>query len=148
MGLTGKENLSPSSDEPFFLVDECLNKHIAEALKLIGYNIDSIEGIFHRPTGNPVTDKEIIDWLSHQISGMWITADHSAKRQRREQLLCQNVSTVWIKWPKKGMTSKQQHRVISYLIDPISRDIQASHKPLYFLAFYNADRPSRMKAQM
>jgi len=145
MGLSGKEGLQLCSSDPFFLVDECLSKHIAKALKLVGYNVGSVEDVFPGRRGRPVTDEEIIDWLGRQRLGVWVTADHSARRQRREQLLFWRVSAIWVKWPKRGMTARRQHRLLSYVIDPISEEVRASHEPVYFLAYYNGDRPSRMK---
>ena len=56
---------------PLFLLDNMFNPAVAEALRLVGYNVCSIGEVFgDRPGG--VKDPEIIKWCADN-SAVWLT---------------------------------------------------------------------------
>ena len=71
-------------DLPLFLLDNMLNPKIAEALRLVGYNIRSVEEVFGNRLGG-VKDPEIIEWCAEKaLSGSLLTlrlSDDTSNRQ-------------------------------------------------------------------
>ena len=56
---------------PLFLLDNMFNPAVAEALRLVGYNVCSVGEVFgDRPGG--VKDPEIIKWCAKN-SAVWLT---------------------------------------------------------------------------
>ena len=99
-----------------------LNPRIAEALRLVGYNIRSVEQVFgNRPGG--VKDPEIIEWCAEN-SAVWLTADIAAKRRQEQQTKLRSISVVWYHSPKQGWSTMQQHWIITKFLQRIATELR------------------------
>ena len=106
---------------PLFLLDNMLNPRIAEALRLVGYNIRSVGEVFgNRPGG--VKDPEIIEWCVEN-SAVWLTADIAAKRRHEQQTKLCSISVVWYHSPKQGWSTMQQHWIITKFLQRIGNEL-------------------------
>ncbi len=77
---------------PLFLLDNMFNPAVAEALRLVGYNVCSVGEVFgDRPGG--VKDPEIIKWCADN-SAVWLTADIAPKRRHGQQTKLREISVV------------------------------------------------------
>ena len=127
---------------PLFLLDNMLNPKIAKALRLVGYNIRSVEEVFgNRPGG--VMDPEIIEWCAEN-SAVWLTADIAAKRRHQQQTKLHRISVVWYNSPKQGWSTKQQHWVITKFLQRIADDL-ASGNVIHFRV--GSGEKSRLKVE-
>ena len=114
--MTGKTVSTPFRDR--FLLDESLVPSVAEALKLVGYNIDSVQAVFAR---QGVTDPEIIEWC--RVNGaVWIHADDRARRQHRKLLQTSGIRTVWVYRTRGAMSAKEQLRVLSFTLPKLLKE--------------------------
>ena len=105
--------LSPSPSEPLFLLDDSLSRDVARALSFVGYNFTSVFDAFDsRPR---VLDPDIIDWAKDH-NAVWIHADDKAKKKHRAQIRGAGIRTLWIYRRKGEMSSKDQLRVLSYVL--------------------------------
>ena len=108
-------------DLPLFLLDNMLNPKIAEALRLVGYNIRSVEEVFGNRLGG-VKDPEIIEWCAEN-SAVWLTADIAAKRRHEQQTKLRRISVVWYHSPKQGWSTMEQHRIITKFLQRIANEL-------------------------
>lgn len=111
-----------------YLLDDNLNRNIAEALRKFAWDVRTVIEVFQR---EGVSDDEIIDWLG-KTSAVWITQDISAKRQYEFQLKTKRVSAVWIKQPKLGLSGWEQFKLVVRAIDRIHEKIKSSHGAVHF----------------
>ena len=100
-------NLSSVRSSARFVLDESLVPAVAEALRLVDYDIRTL------PTG--MTDEEIIEWC-REHEAVWIHADDSARREHREQLASSQIRTIFVYRPQGKMTGKEQLRIISFIL--------------------------------
>lgn len=101
-----------------FLLDNSLNPAIASALRLVDYDIRSVNEVFGAQPQDSVPDEEIIAWCAANGT-TWITADIAARIQHEAQLKAECVSVVWIRQPKAGLSTKQQHKAIVRYLDKV-----------------------------
>jgi len=105
--------LSPSPSEPLFLLDDSLSRDVARALSFVGYNFTSVFDAFDsRPR---VLDPDIIDWAKDH-NAVWIHADDKAKKKHRAQILGAGIRTLWIYRRQGKMSSRDQLRILSYVL--------------------------------
>ena len=108
--MTG--NLDYDPDNPLFLLDESLAPAVAQALRLVGYNIADVETAFGH---KGVKDPEIIEWCRTN-QAIWIHADDRARRQHRAQLQTSGIRTIWVFRPRGRMTGREQLRILSFVL--------------------------------
>lgn len=105
--------LSPRPSEPLFLLNDSLSRDVARALGFVGYNFASVFDAF---SGRPrVLDPEIIDWAKDH-NAVWIHADDKAKKKHRAQILGAGIRTLWIYRRRGKMSSRDQLRILSYVL--------------------------------
>lgn len=108
--MTGKTAYTPLRDR--FLLDESLVPAVAEALKIVGYNIDCVQSVFEK---DGVTDPEIIEWCRTNQS-VWIHADDRARRQHRKLLQTSGIRTIWVYRTRGAMLAREQLRILSFVL--------------------------------
>lgn len=124
---SGKSPLRQPNDL-LFLLDESLDRNVAQALSLVRYNFITIyqafEGRFR------VLDSEVITWAKAN-NAVWVHADDRARKEHKAQLLAEGIKTLWIYRPKGIMSSKEQLRILSYvlpnLIDQYTKNPKQRH---------------------
>ena len=108
-------NRSSSQSEPLFLLDESLTPAVADALNLVGYNFTTTTAELERGALDP----EIIAWC--QTNGAtWVHADGQAYRQHRDRLQVSRVKTLYVSRPRRGMSAKEQLRVLSFVLPKVA----------------------------
>ena len=82
--------------------------------------------------GQPsIKDEEIIPWVGQQ-DGVWVHADDSAKKDNRELLLANSISTLWVRRPKTGMSGASQLRAVAYVVEDFLERKRNSRRPIHY----------------
>ena len=121
----------PQSKDLLFLLDESLSQNVARALKLVEYNIVTVLEAFEGRSG--VLDPEIIEWCKDH-DAVWIHADDQAKREHKKQIMATGISFLWIYRPKGVMSSKEQLRILSYVLPDFIDRHEEHPKHLHYRA--------------
>ena len=98
------------------VVDESLSPNVGRALRQVGYLTRLVEEIAELGGVRGVRDEDLIPWMGDR-NAVWIHADDDAKRRHRKLLLANQVRTLWVRRAKNGMSSREQLRVLSYVLD-------------------------------
>lgn len=99
--------------DPLFLLDESLTPAVAEALASVGYRFVTVRAVFAGRTA--VEDPEIIEWCRAN-GAVWVHADDRARKQHRALLQRSGIRTVWVYRKRGAMTSKEQLRILSFVL--------------------------------
>lgn len=99
--------------DPLFLLDESLTPAVAEALASVGYRFVTVRAVFAGRAA--VEDPEIIEWCRAN-GAVWVHADDRARKQHRALLQRSGVRTVWVYRKRGAMTSKEQLRILSFVL--------------------------------
>ena len=97
-------------------MDESLSPLIGTALGLVGYRTTLVGEIAEFAGAIGVKDEQLIPWMGSR-NAVWIHADDEAKRRHRKLLVAHAIRTLWVRRPKDGMSSRQQLRILSYVLD-------------------------------
>ena len=114
--MTGKTASTLHRDR--FLLDESLVPAVADALNLVGYNIESVQTVFGQ---KGVTDPEIIDWCRIN-QAVWIHADDRARRQHRKLLQTSGIRTEWVYRTRGAMSASEQLRILSFVLPKLMKE--------------------------
>ena len=102
--------------------------------------IDEFQGVLR------VTDGKLIPWMGDR-NAIWIHADDNAKREHKKLLLAHAVRTLWVYRPKGAMSSREQLRALSYVLDDfLERLRDQPRKNHYALRIHGA--PHRTSIQL
>ncbi|MCK4817267.1 hypothetical protein KA005_15965, partial [bacterium] len=110
MQSIGKTPLFKTSN-PLFIIDDSLDRNVAEALQLVSYNATSVYKAFKGKDG--VKDPVIIEWCRVN-NAIWVHADDKARKEHRKDILTAKIGLLWIYRPGGIMSSKEQLRILSY----------------------------------
>ena len=114
--MTGK--LDSTSTDRLYLLDESLVPRVAEALRLVGYNIVDVATAF----GNKgVLDPEIIEWC-RESDAVWIHADDRARRQHQIRLQTSGIRTVWLQRHGGAMSAREQLRILAFVVPKLEEN--------------------------
>ncbi len=108
--MTG--NIVSNPDEPLFLLDESLSPSVAAALRLVGHNVVTVRDAL---AGLGVLDPDIIAWCQNN-DATWIHADDQARKAHRALLQTSGIRTLWLYRRGGRMTSKEQLRILSFVL--------------------------------
>ena len=118
---------------------------MGRALRQVGYRvalvgeIDEFQGIAR------VTDEQLIPWMGDR-SAIWIHADDNAKREHKKLLLAHAVRTLWVYRPTGTMSSREQLRALSYVLnDFLERLRDQPRKRHYELRVHGAQHRTRIQ---
>lgn len=121
-----------------FLLDESLSRNVAKALKLVGYDVVTIYETFGGRLG--VLDPEIIEWCRDH-NAVWVHADDQARKEHKKQIIATGIAFLWIYRPKGVMSSKQQLRILSYVLPDIIDRFEKHPKQLHYRASVHGELP-------
>lgn len=104
--------------DPGFLLDESLAPRVAQALRLVGYDIEDVATVFD-PDGTRrsegIKDPEIIEWC--QTTGrVWIHADDRARKEHGALMLRSGIRTLWIRRTGGRMRAREQLRILAFVL--------------------------------
>lgn len=129
--------------EKLFLLDESLSPNVAKALRLVGYNFTTVFEVFEGRFGVP--DPKIIDWARNN-NAIWVHADDQARKKHRAQILLANIRTLWVYRPRGEMSSKEQLRILSYVLpNLIEQYVQHSKHLHYEVAIHGEANRTRIR---
>ena len=124
------------------MLDESLSPNVAKALRLVGYNFTTVSEAFKH---SGVPDPEIIKWTKAS-NAIWVHADDRAKKKHRAQILSAGIRTLWVYRPKWGMSSKEQLRILSYVLpNLIEQYAQHPRRLHYEIAVHGEANRTRIK---
>lgn len=145
MPSVGKTALSGTSN-PLFMIDESLDWNVAEALRSVEYNVTSIYRLFK---GRPrVTDPEIITWCKDN-NAVWIHADDKARKEHRKEIITAKIRFLWVYRPGGVMSSKDQLRILSYILPDLIDKYKKQPKKLHYKVSAHGEVPrTRIRLEM
>ena len=120
--------LVSEQSEPRFLLDESLAPVVAQALKLVGYDILDVPTALGQ---KGVKDPEIIEWC-RQNGAIWVHADDRARKQHKALLLTSGIGTIWIYRKRGAMTGKEQHRILAFILPLLIQKLDESPKVRHY----------------
>lgn len=124
---TGKSVVGPNFTPKLkYLLDNCLNPELAQALRLAGWDIKNVYEAFGVGPWDRVLDEDIIPWCARE-DRVLVTADESARREHELALKANLISVLWLQRPKKGMSTPYQHAHLAAAM--IRFDCDVSNKP-------------------
>ena len=127
------------------VLDESLSPQVGQALRLVGYPITLVHEISSFEGVVGVKDEQLIPWMGDH-NAVWIHADDEAKRRHGKLLLAYAIRTFWVRRPKRGMNSRQQLRVLSYVMDDFLQRLQTQpRKRHYELSMHGAPVRTRIR---
>lgn len=100
---------------------------MAEALRLAGWDVQSVHEAFNCKATDRVPDEVIIPWCS-QHDRVWITADEAARREHEIALKQQLVSVLWVNRPKGGMSTAYQHAHLAAALLRLDDKLSQRHR--------------------
>ena len=103
---------------PRFLLDESLTPAVADALRLVGYDIQDVVTVLDpdRTRGSEsIKDPKIIDWCQ-ESGAVWIHADDRAKKEHGALMLRSGIRTLWVIRPSGRMTGREQLRILAFVL--------------------------------
>lgn len=132
--------VSVETSSPLFLIDESLNWNVAKALALTDYNVTSVREAFQGRLG--VDDPEVISWCS-QHHAVWVHADDRARKQHREELVAAGIRSRFVYRPSGQMTTKEQLRILSYVLEDLADRFCQHPKRLHYMAAVHGEKPRK-----
>lgn len=141
--LNGKMPLTSHSDM-LFLMDESLTPNVAKALRLVEYDAVTIREAFQGRSR--VLDPEIIEWCKN-YGAVWIYADDRARKQHKKQMLAAGIRSLWIYRPKGGMSSKEELRILAYVLPNLIDMYEKQRRILHYRASAHGE-PSRPRIRL
>ena len=106
----------PPINDVTFLLDESMDRYVADALKLVGYDFTSVALVW--PGQSKVEDSEIIEWCKNN-NAVWVHADDRARRKHATLILTSQIRTVWVYRRDGKMSGADQLRILSYFLQEI-----------------------------
>ena len=127
--MTG--NLGYEPHNPYFLLDESLAPIVAEALRLVGHNIRSVEETFGQ---KGIGDPEIIEWCRAN-DAIWIHADDSARREHQKQIQTSGIRTIWVRRRQGRLSVQEQLRILAFAIPKMIEALEKQPRVRHYEAF-------------
>ena len=120
-------------EEARFYLDECLPLVVAQALRLVGYQITD----HRREQKTGWGDEELVPWLA-QNGYIWITKDHDAKKAHADAIRRNLLSVVWVRGMDREspdgrrINTRMLHRMLTNRLDKVSDQLRAAQGPRHF----------------
>lgn len=107
---------------PRLLLDASLSPAVARALAEVGHDIiDSASAL----GSQSALDPDIIEWCRIN-KAVWIHADDRSRKEHRKLLQTSGIKTVWVYRKKGEMTTKEQLRILAFVIPQLRRNWRES----------------------
>ena len=139
MQSSGKMSLLKIST-PLFLIDDSLDWNVAEALQLVSYNVTSVYRAFDGQSG--VKDPVLIEWCTVN-NATWVHADDKARKEHKKDILTAKIGFLWVYRPGGKMSSKEQLRILSYVLPDLIDKFMTDPKKLHYKASAHGEAPRK-----
>lgn len=94
-----------------YILDNSLNPRLAEALRLAGWDINSVNEEFSADPRDSIEDDTIIERCA-ATGRAWITRDSEARREHALALSHHQTSVLWVNAPKGGTSTAYDHAIL------------------------------------
>ena len=139
MQSIGKILLLKTSN-PLFLIDDSLDWNVGEALRLVCYNVTSVYKAFNGQSG--IKDPNIIEWCRIN-NATWVHADDKARKEHKKDILTAQIRFLWVYRPGGIMSSKDQLRILSYVLPDLIDKFMNNPKNLHYKASSHGEAPRK-----
>ena len=139
MQSIGKTPLLKTSN-PLFLIDDSLDWNVAEALRLVSYRATSVYKAFDGQPG--IKDPVIIEWCKFN-DATWVHADDKARQEHRKDILTTRIRFLWVYRPGGIMSSKEQLRILSYVLPDIIDKFLNNPRKLHYRVSAHGEAPRK-----
>ena len=139
MQSIGKMPLLKTSN-PLFLIDDSLDWNVAEALRLVCYNVTSVYKAFNGESG--IKDPIIIEWCGIN-NATWVHADDKSRKEHKKDILTARIRFLWVYRPGGIMSSKEQLRILSYVLPDLIDKFLNNPKKLHYKASAHGEAPRK-----
>lgn len=123
------KNPSSSTNDPLFLIDESLDRNVAKALGLVGYNVTTVYDAF--PGRSGVKDSEILTWCGDK-NAVWVHADDKVRKKHKKEMIAAGIRSLWVYRPGGVMSSREQLRTLSYKLPDLIDQFKNHPKRLHY----------------
>ena len=113
------------------MVDESLSPNVGRALRKVGYRVALVSEIGEFQGVMRVTDEQLIPWMGAH-KAVWVHADDNAKRKHKKLLLAHTVQTLWMYRLKGAMSSREQLRALSYVLEDFLEGLRAQPRKRHY----------------
>jgi predicted nuclease of predicted toxin-antitoxin system len=120
-------------DDTLLCIDDSLSPNVAEALRLVGYNVATASNLADFEGRSGVSDEEIIDWCHHN-NAVWVHADDQARREHRKRIIAKAIRTLWVYRPRGKMSTREQLRILAYVLPDLLDRYRQSPKHKHYRA--------------
>ena len=145
--LSGRNDSSQLSLEPFFLLDDCISYYFGPALAAVGFRVTTVrqEWPDRDPMTHPVLDaSEIIPYLGAvgEHRAVWVTSDWDAQKAHARMITAERISVLWLNEPKgKSLTGLRELQLLSLIMPDVHPIIARATTPTYLRAYLSGRRP-------
>jgi len=139
MQSIGKMPLLRTSN-PLFLIDDSLDWNVAEALRLVRYNVTSIYKAFDGQSGTK--DPVIIEWCKLN-DATWVHADDKARKEHKKDILTARIRFLWVYRPGGIMSSKDELRILSYVLPDLIDKFFNNPRKLHYKVSAHGEAPRK-----
>jgi hypothetical protein len=119
------------TSNPLFLIDDSLDWNVADALHLVGYNVTSVYKAFNGESA--IKDPLIIQWCKTNFA-TWVHADDKARKEHKKDIITSGIRFLWVYRPGGKMSSKEQLRILSYVLPDLIDKYLNNTKKLHYRA--------------
>ena len=120
---------------------------MGRALRKVGFRVALVSEIDEFQGVRRVTDDKLIPWMGDRHA-VWIHADDNAKREHKKLLLAHAVRTLWVYRPKGMMSSREQLRALSYVLDDFLERLRAQPRKRHYALRIIHGAPQRTRVQL
>lgn len=144
---SGNPASSQPNAAPYFLLDENLSPHFADALSAAtASDIASVRVAF--PGRKGVPDEELVPHISRgaRHRGVWVTTDMEAQRARAKLIIAAAISVLWLREPRRSpLTGIEELLLLTYALRDVHTIVSQAIKPVYLQT--SLVRPRRPKLE-
>lgn len=123
-----------------FLIDDSLDWNVAEALKLVSYNVTSVYIAFNKLSS--IKDPQIIKWCRTN-NATWVHADDKARKEHKKDILTAKIRFLWVYRPGGIMSSKEQLRILSYVLPDLIDKFTNNPKKIHYKVSAHGETPRK-----
>ena len=144
---SGNPASSQPNAAPYFLLDENLSPHFADALSAAtDSDVASVRVAFLGRKGVP--DKELVPHILRVSGhrGVWVTTDIEAQRAHAKLIITVAISVLWLREPRRTpLTGIEELLLLTYVLRDVHTIVLQAVKPAYLQT--SLIRPRRPKLE-
>lgn len=104
---------------------------MGRALRKVAFRVTLVSEIDEFRGMPRVTDEQLIPWMGDR-NAVWVHADDNAKRKHKKLLLAHTVRTLWVYRRKGRMSSREQLKALSYVLENFLDKLRSQPSKLHY----------------